>query len=219
MHKLGAFIRLDFGTIKPYLTIKSLLIFGAVALFLSSVNGSMPMSIGIGFMLGTLFIGYPFAIGEKCNLDALYTTLAIDRKTVVLGRYLFALLLNAFCVLFSAVFAALGVFGTRALGIFQGGGGGSVGAITLLAGLLLLVQMLQLPMFFKLGYTRAKFMNLLPFALIMAAFSAFTTLARDAGLGAGLSDALPTPIIIAVLALVTLCSYRWSVSTYSKRPF
>jgi hypothetical protein len=228
MHKLGAFIRLDFGTIKPYLTLKNLLIFGAVAMFLSAVNGSVPMSLGIGFMLGTLFTGYPFAIGEKCNLDALYTTLAVDRKTVVLGRYLFVLLLNMGCVLFSVVFAALGVFGTRALGVLQGGGGASIGAIALLSGVLLLVQMVQLPMFFQMGYTRAKFMSVLPFALIMGAFAAFTTLAQESGIAAGLSDALQglfgneaslVVIVAAALALITLCSYRWSVSAYGKRAF
>jgi hypothetical protein len=228
MNNIGAFIRLDFGTIRPYLTVKSLLIFGAIAMFLSAVNGSIALSLGIGFMLGTLLTSYPFAIGEKSNLDALYATLAVNRKTVVLGRYLFVLLLNVGCILFSFVFAAIGVFAANALGIFQGGGVDSLFAVVSLSGVLLLVQMVQLPIFFKLGYTKAKFMSVLPFALIMAAFAAFTTLAKDASMSAKISnvlnglfgnEALFVIIVAATLALITLCSFSCSKKFYAKREF
>jgi hypothetical protein len=227
MNKLGAFIRLDFGTIKPYLTIKNLVIFGAVAMFLSAVNGSVNMSIGIGFMFGTLFTGYPFAIAEKNNLDALYTTLSVNRKTVVLGRYLFVLLLNAGCILFSFVFATFGVLVARVLGIFQDGGDSFLAAV-ILSGVLLLVQILQLPIFFKLGYTKAKFMSVLPFALFMAAFAAFTTLSKETSLSAKLSDilnslfgneALFVTIAVVAIALIALGSYGCSKSFYKKREF
>jgi hypothetical protein len=228
MNKLRAFIYLDFETVKPYFTIRTLLIFGAVALFLSAVNGSVAMSLGIGLMLGTLFTAYPFAICEQCNLDALYITLAVNRRTVVAGRYLFVLLMNAACIVFSFVFATIGVFGARAFGIFQNGGLGSIWSIVFLTGALILVQMIQLPIFFKLGYTRAKFLSILPFMLIMAAFAAFASLARDTSIIADFSDtlgklfgseSLTAAILAAFLILIIFCSYRASMSVYSKREF
>jgi hypothetical protein len=228
MNKLGAFIRLDYGTVKPYLTLKNLIIFAGVTLFLSVTNGSVGIGVGVGCMLGTLLTGYPFAIGEKSNLDALYTTLAVNRKTVVLGRYLFVLLLNVGCILFSFVFATFGVFGARALNIFQNDGGDSFWAVAILSGTLLLVQMGQLPIYFKLGYTKAKFMSIFPFALFMAAFAAFATLAKNSSFVAEFSNnlgnlfrnkALFAAIIVAALALIILCSYRLSESAYKKREF
>jgi hypothetical protein len=54
-------------TIKPYFTAKNLLIYAAVALFLTAVSGNISSGIGVGLMIGTAFVGYPFALCEKSN--------------------------------------------------------------------------------------------------------------------------------------------------------
>lgn len=228
MSKLKAFVWLDFKTLKPYLTVKNLLIFAAVAVFLSAVNGTVEMSLGIGFMLGTLFISYPFAIGEKSNMDALYTTLSISRKTVVLGRYLFVLMLNFCCLAFSFVFATLGVFGARLAGIFQNSGGDSLPVVLAFSGMLILIQAVQLPIFFKLGYTKAKFMSIVPFAVFMAGYGAFISVAKEgsvldelsASLAGVLNNGTLTAVLSAlILALAVYASYCLSLSAYRKRVF
>jgi hypothetical protein len=226
MSKLKSFVRLDFMTVKPYFTVNNLLIFAALALFLSAVNGTLQMSFGIGFMLGTLFISYPFAIGEKSNMDALYATISVNRKTVVLGRYLFTFLLNICAVVFSFVFAT---FGVRFANIFQSDGGSdSFFLILALSGLLVLVQTVQLPIFFKLGYTKARFVSIVPFALFMGCYGAFMSLAKNSGVltkvSASLAGILNNGALTAVfaalvLALAVYVSYVLSVSFYSKREF
>jgi hypothetical protein len=229
MSKLGAFIRLDYGTIKPYLTLKNLILFGAMALVLSVINGSVSIGIGIGFMLGTLFTSYPFAIGEKSNLDALYSTLGLDRKTVVIGRFLFVVLLNVGCILFSLAVATFGVFGASALNIWQDtGGGSSLTTALILSVILLLIQLLQLPLFFKLGYTKAKLMSVLPFALFGAVFGVVTGLAKSSDFSDELDSALSLifgnqalffAVIVLLIVLVAAGSYRWAVTSYKKREF
>ncbi|MDR3270831.1 MAG: ABC-2 transporter permease [Peptococcaceae bacterium] len=228
MNKLISFVRLDFKTLKPYLTIKNLLIFAAIAIFLSAINGTVEMSLGIGFMLGTLFISYPFAIGEKSNMDALYTTLSVHRRTVVLGRYLFTFLLNICAIVFSFVFATFGVFGARLANVFQNGSGDSFTIILVLSALLVLIQTIQLPIFFKLGYTKAKFMSVLPFAIFMGCYSAFMRMTKDSGalveLSAFFERLLNNGILTAFLAilalvLITYISYSLSLSFYQKREF
>jgi hypothetical protein len=229
MNKLNAFVRLDFMTLKPYLTVKNLLIFAVIAVFLSAVNGTVEMSLGIGFMLGALFISYPFAIGDKSNMDALYTTLSINRKTVVFGRYLFVLLLNFCCIVFSFIFTTFGVLGSKIAGIFQGeGGDASLPIILALSGVLVLVQAIQLPIFFKLGYTKAKFMSIVPVSMFMAGYAAFMSMAKESGVLAELSDSLANVLshgdltaVITVLALafVVYVSYCLSLSAYKKREF
>ncbi len=228
MSKLKAFVRLDFKTVKPYLTIKNLLIFAAVALFLSAINGTVEMSLGIGFMLGTIFISYPFAVGEKSNMDALYTTLSVKRKTVVLGRYLFVLLFNAFCLAFSFVFAAVGVLGARAAGAFQNSGGDTLPIILAFSGIMILMQAVQLPIYFKLGYARAKFVSTIPFAVFIAGYFAFMSVAQDsevmAKVSASLANVLNNRALFAVIAVLVLAlaisvSYCLSLSAYRKREF
>jgi hypothetical protein len=229
MSKLKAFVRLDFMTVKPYFTAKNLLIFGAVAMFLSAVNGTVQMSLGIGFMLGTLFISYPFAIGEKSNMDALYATVSIKRKTVVLGRYLSTFLLNICAIAFSFVFAAFGVAGARLTNIFQSNSGGdSLALIFALSGLLILIQTIQLPIFFKLGYTKAKFMSVVPFALFMGCYAAFMSISKESGALAQVTSTLTnilsnnalTIILAALLLALAVCvSYNLSLAFYKKREF
>jgi hypothetical protein len=225
MSKLKSFVRLDFMTVKPYFTVKNLLIFAALALFLSAMNGTLQMSLTLGFMLGTLFISYPFAIGEKSNMDALYATLSVNRKTVVLGRYLFTFLLNICAVVFSFVFAT---FGVRFANVFQSEGGDSLFLILALSGLLVLVQTIQLPIFFKLGYTKARFVSIVPFALFMGCYGAFMSLAKNSGMlikvsaslaGILNNGALTAALAALVLALAVYVSYVLSVSFYSKREF
>jgi len=227
MSKLKTFVLLDYRTIKPYLTGKKMLIYAAVAMFLSAVS-IVEISLGIGLMLGTLFISYPFGIGEKSNLDALYVTLSVNRKTVVLGRYLFAFLLNLCAISFSFMFAMLGVFGARLAGNFQNGGGGSLAFILAMPALLLLIQSVQLPIYFKFGYTKAKFLSVVPFALFMAGYGAFVSMAKKSGIIARLSaslagilsnGALMTALIVLVLALAVYISCGLSLTFYSKREF
>jgi ABC-2 type transport system permease protein len=227
MSKLKAFVLLDFKTIKPYLTGKNMLIYAVVAMFLSAVS-TVEISLGIGLMLATLFIGYQFAIGEKSNLDALYVTLSVNRKTVVLGRYLFAFLLNLCTISFSFAFAMFGVLGARLAGSFQNGSGGSLAFILTMPALLLLVQSVQLPIYFKFGYNKAIFMSVVPFVVFMAGYGAFVSMARKSGIIARLSAslavifsnvALTTALVVLVLALAVYVSYGLSVAFYSKREF
>jgi hypothetical protein len=229
MSKLKSFVRLDFMTIKPYFTIKNLLIFAAVAVFLSIVSDNVNMSLGIGAMLGTIFVGYPFAIGEKANMDALYATLNVSRKTAVLGRYVFTLLLNVSAVGFSFVCALFGVFGARLVnGFLIPAESNPLSLILLLVALMVVIQIIQLPVFFKVGYTKAKFLNIVPFAALMAGFAAFNSIARDPSARfdnirvffAGVSSSgIAVPLAIAAFAAMIYASYNLSVAFYGKREF
>jgi hypothetical protein len=230
MNKLIAFVRLDFKTVKPYFKAKNLLIFASVAVFLSVVSGSVLMSIGIGFMLGTLFVSYPFAVGERSNIDALYRTLSISRGTVVRGRYLFVFVLNLLAVLGSFVCASIGLFVSKSAGAFQTGAGGNdpTSLIISLTALLVIIQIVQLPLFFRLGYTKAKFMSIVPFVVVVSGFAAIMSVLRDASGGlAWLSDYLDNiakggvgvPLAVIGLVLCIFVSYNMSLKLYRHRDF
>lgn len=163
MNKTISFVRLDLRTIKPYVTIKNFIIFAAIAVLLLFSNKSSNMPISILMAYATLYVSYPFAVGDKTQIDALYATLAIQRKTVVLGRYLFA-----FFITFITGFAAylltglLSLFSNIPFYPYE----------TLLFTLILfvlftLVQAFQLPIFFKLGYMKAKFLSYAPMLLFL----------------------------------------------------
>ena len=225
MNKLLSFVRLDFITVKPYLTVKNLLIFAAVAIFLTTMSGNISSGMGVGIMLGTMFISYPFAVGEKSNMDALYATLSLNRKTVVAGRYLFALAFNLCAILFSVVSALLGIVVSAVAG-HEAGTGEVLLVGILLAALFIIIQAIQLPFFFKMGYTKAKFFSLVPLVALMAGYMVFMTVAKENGIVRQIENGLAqltggALAGLAVLALLLICflSYRLSLSFYKKREF
>lgn len=225
MTKLMAAVHLDYVTVKPYFTVKNLLIYAAMALFLTAMSASISSGLGVGLMIATLFVSYPFALSEKNNLDALYTTLSVDPKTVVRGRYIFTLLLNIGAVLFALLLAWAGMFFARMTGLSAGNSGEeAVVSVLVLSALFILIQAIQLPVYFKLGYAKAKVLSILPFAILMAGFAAFSMLKNvTAGL-AGFLDKLfisgaIVPLLIGVMIAAVLLSYGLSVAFYRKREF
>jgi hypothetical protein len=226
MNKLLAFVRLDFMSIKPYFPLTSLLIFAALALFLTRMSGGVSLSIGVGMMLGTIFVSYPFIVGEKNNMDALYVTLSVSRKTVVLGRYVFTLAIDLCTILAVLILSSCGLLAVRGLNIADGtvmGGVLTAADIAALVALMAFTQAVQLPIYFKFGYTRAKFLRILPFAAIVAGYAALSEAKKGwPGSVENIINVLSNHVIsMAVLALVLViaASIALSLAFYQRREF
>ena len=225
MTKLQSFVRLDFVTVKPYFTGKNLLVYAAVAVFLTTTSGNIASGLGVGAMLGTMFASYPFAVGEKCNMDALYATLSVDRKTVVLGRYVFAMLFNVLAILCSVILASAGLLISQTTRSADSAGD-TLLAIVLIAALFAVIQAIQLPIYFRYGYSKAKFFSMMPFAAIMVSYTMFTIIGKDSGLSgkvneifSGLNGGGLIALIVFIVFLALLVSYSLSLSFYQKREF
>lgn len=156
-----------------------------------------------------------FSIEEKNNLGRLYGTLAVSLKDIVLGRYLFVLLtylaavmLVLLCSTGIALYQGNTLFGPYTLlGI-----GISFLAFALIVGF-------QLPIFFRLGYVKAKFWSLVPFILVMLVaiipsltnnLSNIAAFAQSHPLGLGLGSLLAG-------ALFLWASCRIAIVFYMKR--
>ncbi|MCL2266804.1 MAG: ABC-2 transporter permease [Treponema sp.] len=225
MNKLTAFIKLDFFTIKPYFTFKSILIYAVIAVFLSITSINIFSAVGFGLMMGTMFIGYPFAIGEKSNMDALYATLSVNRKTVVIGRYAFTLILNLCIIILLTTLAAIGLFAVNPAGFIT-----SLQTefdfiiILVFCAFSILMQSIQLPVYFKLGYSKAKFLSVLPIAIILAGYFAFTAFFNvESAVSLFFIDLIGSglliPLSIMILIFIVLSSVCLSMRFYIKREF
>lgn len=226
MTKLRRSIHLDYVTVKPYFTGKTMLIYAVVALLFTAMSANLFSGLGFGLMLATLFAGYPFALSEKSSLDALYVTLTVRRKTVVQGRYVFVLLLNIAALVLSTILAMAGMFIAKALGFSQGisAGNGHLASMLVLAAVFILIQAIQLPLYFKCGYTKARILVAAPFAVLMLCAIALMAMRNiSAGLEAWFNklsaSGMAVPLLVLVIAAVVLVSYRLSVAFYNKREF
>jgi len=158
MNKTLSFVRLDFITIKPYLKLKNLAILFIIAIFMSINDTSSSGTIGFIMAFALIFSSYPFVIAEKNNLDALYATLPMKKETIVSGRYIFFFVLDilsgvAACVISFILQTVMNrEFNIREALLFTSG----------IFAIYSFFQMIQLPIYFKLGYTKAKFLVYLP---------------------------------------------------------
>lgn len=159
MNKTLSFIGLDFVTIKPYLTLKNMAIFLITAAVFTFMNQDSMTAVGILMMYCSLYATYPFSIGEKNGLDGLYTCLGVGRKTVVLGRYLFGIVINLFACIVAFVFAVLiGLFTNITFDLAT-----SLFTILIIFTLSSIIQFIQYPFYFKLGYEKAKMFSYLSY--------------------------------------------------------
>ncbi len=226
MTKLLQFARLDFMTIKPYFLGKNLFIYLAMAIFLSIINGGAASGLGVGAIIAMLMSGHTFAVGEKCNADALYVTLSFKRKQVVAGRYMFFLIFNVVIIVCAVIVGAFA-------GIVSGALGMEVNSVAIevwiaLAAVFVLAQAIQLPLYFKLGYTKARFIILFPIVLLYSLFFVALMLLRDAQIMATVTGIftpiLNSPILLwgsvaVVFVLLVFVSYRAAQGFYGKREF
>jgi hypothetical protein len=228
MGRVLSFVKLDFVTVKPYLSIKNLLIYAAVTIFQAVQLGSVSTGIMVGLVLGTLFIGYPFSLGEKCNMDTLYTTLSVSRKNVVAGRYIFSFVLDLCCVLATFVLSTFSVFASRLLGSREMPSDTPAATLVLCA-IFLVVQVIQLPLFFKFGYSKAKFFTLVPFAALSAAYlGIINTMNHNDSISGYVSTLtiyieknriFTVTLSVAAICLILYGSYQVSLKFYRKREF
>ena len=224
MNKVLNFVKLDFITIKPYLTWKNMLILIFVTFVLAYSNDSDSFSMGTTIMFGALYVSYPFAVGEQNGIDALYATLSITRSTVVLGRYLFALTLNICSGLLAYIMNfVLSVVLKRDTNHAE-----VLMVIVAILAVYTVVQAFQIPMYFKMGHAKAKFAAYLPLAALPLGVIAISSVMNKAGDINALSEVLlwvsENPIIVSIICMVVwvavmVMSYRISLSFYKKREF
>ena len=224
MEKLIAFVRLDLLSVKPYLTAKNMLLFLGIAVIIVLSSGTPASAIALLMMYGSLYTTYPFATGDNDGIDALYATLSVKRSTVVFGRYSFAFITNLASGLFALVVSFLLATVLRRSFDFQEALAIALGAFVGFS----LIQAIQYPVYFRLGYMKATFYTYLPyvtFALLGAGVNVLVknehTLDRLKGIVQWMDANSVITAIMAVciwLALI-LISCRLSLRYYKQRDF
>lgn len=225
MTKAISFVRLDFITVKSYLTIKTLAIMIAAPLVILISTGVSTMSISMFMVFAALYISYPFAIGDKNCMDALYQTLSITRNTVVIGRYLFTLTFDLCAGIVGIIVTFIMAAATKTQIDYL------EAIFTLLSMFVVvtIIEAVQLPIYFKLGYEKAKFAAYLPFmGVMLAALAIMRFLPKDVSITDQLDNILgwasANPYLTALLAAfiwlgIMVVSYQISLSFYRKRDF
>ncbi len=161
MKDIKKIVNLDYISIKPYFTIKNLIILIFLYLVYLFIT-SNPLTANSTILLFSLIhSSYPFLVGEDDGIDSLYRIFGIKSGKVVLGRYVFALILFIFALLISIVFSTIFSLFVETVDIKEF-------LSTSFAYLLvyLLIISFKYPLYFKYGYKKAKSISALTFAFI-----------------------------------------------------
>jgi uncharacterized membrane protein len=112
-----------------------------------------------------LLISNIFVIQEKNNLDRLYGSVSVRLKDIVLGRYVF-MLLNFFASLVMAIIIsfAFALYQNEKMQLIDILFGFSFSLFVYSA-----ITGIQIPLFFKIGYTKAKAWTTITLAAVIAA--------------------------------------------------
>jgi len=206
-------VKLDFFTMKSQLASYAVIVL-FVLLF-----GFMGSSITLICINCAWFVALMsttiFASQEKNNLNRLYGSLSLKLKDIVLGRYIFTVM----SFVLSFIVAIVLFFG---LALFQGNSFKlfdvflSFGVSSLIFSAIVGMQM---PVFFKMGYIKARVWIFIPFAGVIGLVVLFGVVKGLSGIIAFMRSNETILVISCLLAsyIIQYLSYRVSIIAYRKR--
>lgn len=208
--------KLDFYTIKPQLAAYLSLVL--IIVMFEFMDSSVIVLCMTGAWYVALMSSTIFAMQEKNSLERLYGSLSVGLKDIVLGRYVFVFLnyLVSFLVIV-LLHCGFALFQNRALEAsdMMLGLSASFLAFSVITGV-------QMPMYFKLGYAKAKVWSMVPFMAVMALMALIAIpsfVPALSGIIEWIQSERSAMILGGLLAsfAVQILSYRISVVFYRKR--
>lgn len=155
------FTKLDIFTMKSYFNM-NLVLLAVIMLFSYMGSSTLTLYITCSWFVA-LMISNIFAIEEKNNLSRLYGTLSIKLKDIVLGRYIFILLNFVLTVFLITILSIILLFfKSKSIDIQDIILGISTSFLVFSA-----IVGVQIPIFFKMGYLKARFWSLIPYIIVL----------------------------------------------------
>lgn len=205
--------KLDFFTIKSQLF--SYISLAIIILMFEFIGSSVTILCITGSWFVALMSTTVFATQEKNNLERLYGSISISLNDIVLGRYVFVFL-NYFVSFLLIIVLNFGfaLYHGTTVEILDVMLGFSLSFLSFSA-----ITGIQMPMFFKMGYTKARAWSLIPFSIVMLLLVIPAFVPALSGLIEFMKLHTKTLIISGILAscIFQFVSYKISIILYRKR--
>ncbi len=205
--------RLDYFTFKSQIVAYAALVM-MIIMFSAMDSSFVTLSITVSWFTALLSTNI-FAIQEKNELERLYASLSFSLKNIISGRYIFTFA-NYTLAMIVSIFIGIVVsflqnrnvdYADIILSISI-----SLFAFTIITGI-------QIPIYFKLGYTKARVWCMIPFVLVMAICILPSFIDVFSSIITGLiKHQMVLEIISLIISFVILLvSYHLSIMCYQKR--
>ena len=210
-------IKLDIISMKPYYTLKYLIIILAIFFYnsfiMKSPMGMLPMIL----FYAVMFSSNLFLLGENSGIDSLYKIFSIGSKKVVIARYILAgLIFIVASLLGFSIYAIVSLIKNMPIGLDMSM------VIVINFVLYAIIISVQYPIFFKSGYIKAKTFKFLPIFIIAIIGMALGYFIKDFGPILNFVLENQRMLIIGLCILIVLMltiSITLSIKFYKKRDF
>ncbi|WP_314112836.1 ABC-2 transporter permease [uncultured Solobacterium sp.] len=210
--------KLDLLSIKPYLTIKNLIILIGLGTLYGVLSKNPAFVLATVQMFAILFSGYPFMVGEESGIDPLYKLFSISSKDVVKGRYLLATVSVIVMLVVGVVMAMLIGLAYPMEDLFN-----SLLLTAPCIGMIsLIIIFIEYPIYFKYGYKKGKTLTAVP--MLLLAIGAVCSAYFNESLKSILQFLVMNPFLaIAVICIIFIIivgvSIQLSNKLYARRDF
>ncbi len=148
--------KLDIALVKPYF--KTICFTLLIPLAFVLINRSLFTGVSFAISFIAMTTGYTFTITEKNNMERLYGILPICKKELVIGRYVFVMMLGLFALIFSLITQPLLLVVLGEKIVIEDIVIATIGGVVLFA----LYTVFQIPGYYKFGSIRGRIFMYIP---------------------------------------------------------
>lgn len=203
MRNIGKAARLDLALVRPYG--KAICLTLLLPIAFAAINRSLLVGVSFAMCFVAMTTAYPFAVEERNDMARLYGILPVNKRDLVLGRYLFVVALGALALAVSLVVQPVVL---RSLGVPVEGrdllwaavGGGILFSLS---------TVFQLPGYYKFGSIKGRVFLYFPVAgFLITLFLRPRLPLGSVSLSPVLLMGLGVVLVIVLYALSIWCSVR-----------
>lgn len=186
--------KLDFSLVKPYL--KTICFTMVLPVVFAAINRSLLTGISFAMCFIAMTTGYTFSITEKNSMERLYGILPIRKSDMVIGRYIFILIMGLTALIFSLVAhpVILTILG-ESISIFD-----FISAAVIGIFLFALYTVFQLPGYYKLGSIKGRVFMYIPAAGFLITLLLITKI--PVGESKLLFTVINSPVLLMLLVVI-----------------
>lgn len=150
--------KLDLSLVKPY--VKTICFTMVLPVVFAAINRSLLTGISFAMCFISMTTGYTFSVTEKNSMERLYGILPIRKSDLVIGRYIFIIIMGFTALIFSlAVHPFILTILGETISIFDFISAATIGIL-----LFALYTVFQLPGYYKLGSIKGRVFMYIPVA-------------------------------------------------------
>lgn len=185
--------KLDVALVKPY--IKTICFTLVLPIVFAAINRSLLTGVSFAMCFIAMTTGYTFSVTEKNSMERLYGILPIKKSEMVIGRYLFVLVLGMFALVISLitqpiVLRSMGE-NIRVLDIVSA----AIGGLFMFA----LYTVFQIPGYYKYGAIKGRVFMYIPVVGFLATLFLLPQIPADNPIVVTIAN---SPILLMLLAIV-----------------